>query len=181
MLGQAVRSVKADGTDFPSQHKSRLPGNSPPAKLGRTPCWTSSLRPSASMSGMISWQYNNFSQYWSPCDSLVGRWQWARYNTAETHQIWRYHTPPALGSVICLDHFASCDFGLALKAWDKYVKKRFYLLSGFYLTDLFTSKKIAPSIIRVEAEYYADFKNVKIFCVTKFPKIFSQKNAFLQN
>jgi hypothetical protein len=63
--------------------------------------------------------------------------------------------------VIFLDHLASCDFGSALL--------------GFYLVfEPVTSKKTAPSLIRVEkkflpnwacrvskeAEFCADFKNV---------------------
>jgi hypothetical protein len=32
-----------------------------------------------------------------------------------------------------------------------------------------------------EADFYVDFKNVHIFCVKKFPKIFSENNVFLQN
>ncbi len=43
---QAVRSFRAGGTDRPWQYKYRH--SSPPAKLGRTPCWTRSLWPSAS-------------------------------------------------------------------------------------------------------------------------------------
>jgi hypothetical protein len=59
------------------------------------------------------------------------------------------------------------------------------------LFDLLTSKKKAPSLIRVEkqilqnwpqrvsteAEFCADFKNVSNSCVKKFPKIFSQKKV----
>ncbi len=47
--GQAVRSIRAGGTYHLSQYKSKLPGNSPLPNLGEPPCWTSSLRPSASV------------------------------------------------------------------------------------------------------------------------------------
>ncbi len=35
---QTIQSGKAGGMDRPSQYKPHLPGHSPPAKLGRTPC-----------------------------------------------------------------------------------------------------------------------------------------------
>ncbi len=45
--GRWVRSIKAGGVDRPSQYKLNLPGHSPPAELGRTPCWAAlhSIRP----------------------------------------------------------------------------------------------------------------------------------------
>ncbi len=43
----AVRSVRAGVADHPSQYKSCQQGHSPPAKLGRMPCCTSSLLSSA--------------------------------------------------------------------------------------------------------------------------------------
>jgi hypothetical protein len=46
-VGGTVRQDQ--GMDRPSQYKPHLPVYSPPANLVRTPCWTSSLRPSASV------------------------------------------------------------------------------------------------------------------------------------
>ncbi len=46
---EGVWSVKTGGTDRPSQYKSHQPGHSPLVQLGRTPFWSSSLRPSASV------------------------------------------------------------------------------------------------------------------------------------
>ncbi len=47
--GHTVRSIRAGGKDRPSQYKSRLPGQSLPAKLGMMPYWTSSLLHAASV------------------------------------------------------------------------------------------------------------------------------------
>ncbi len=68
-------------------------------------------------------------------------------------------------------------------------------MNGSILFGLFTSKKIAPSLIRVEKKFLSKLsaegiKRSGILCLfkkcvdlwaNKFPKIFSQKIAFLQN